>query len=411
MNMNRFLASTMILGLSMGSLSNLAFASEEIVKTNENIDIGFEHPLAKPEIKSLSQEILANKDFSINDLIIKINDSTLESKFKPYVENNTIMLPLNDVATSLGFNITWNEKLNQIDINKGPIFTSIKNNENRYFFGRMAPVKLNEAPKIIDGTTYVPVEFFSNILRIDNKYDSKNLSLNLGLKDKEAGNSTDIIKEKISIDGNASDSRTVESFSNNEIKRTVNEDENNVTVEGFITQIIKKENGIISIQIGDMSNGVILNISENTKILDINNEQINIDDLKEGCKIKATHSMMMTSSLPPQTNALSINLLEVSKDEITRISDEETSKDSITIEGYIQNINITDRGTKMVQVGSFQKGVILLIDDETKITDESGNEVDFDELTEDTKIQAVHSMVMTMSIPGQTRAFEIKVLN
>lgn len=411
MNMKRFLASTMILGLSMGSLSNLAFASEEIVKTNENIDIGFEHPLAKPEIKSLSQEILANKDFSINDLIIKINDSTLESKFKPYVENNTIMLPLNDVATSLGFNITWNEKLNQIDINKGPIFTSIKNNENRYFFGRMAPVKLNEAPKIIDGTTYVPVEFFSNILRIDNKYDSKNLSLNLGLKDKEAGNSTDIIKEKISIDGNASDSRTVESFSNNEIKRTVNEDENNVTVEGFITQIIKKDNGIISIQIGDMSNGVILNISENTKILDINNEQINIDDLKEGCKIKATHSMMMTSSLPPQTNALSINLLEVSKDEITRISDEETSKDSITIEGYIQNINITDRGTKMVQVGSFQKGVILLIDDETKITDESGNEVDFDELTEDTKIQAVHSMVMTMSIPGQTRAFEIKVLN
>ncbi|WXR62584.1 stalk domain-containing protein [Peptostreptococcaceae bacterium AGR-M142] len=411
MNMKRFLASTMILGLSMGSLSNLAFASEEIVKTNENIDIGFEHPLAKPEIKSLSQEILANKDFSINDLIININDSTLESKFKPYVENNTIMLPLNDVATSLGFNITWNEKLNQIDINKGPIFTSIKNNENRYFFGRMAPVKLNEAPKIIDGTTYVPVEFFSNILRIDNNYDSKNLSLNLRLKDKEAGNSTDIIKEKISIDGNASDSRTVESFSNNEIKRTVNEDENNVTVEGFITQIIKKDNGIISIQIGDMSNGVILNISENTKILDINNEQINIDDLKEGCKIKATHSMMMTSSLPPQTNALSINLLEVSKDEITRISDEETSKDSITIEGYIKNINITDRGTKMVQVGSFQKGVILLIDDETKITDESGNEVDFDELTEDTKIQAVHSMVMTMSIPGQTRAFEIKVLN
>lgn len=309
MNIKRFLASTMILGLSMGSLSNLAFASEEISKINENMQI--KQPVTNTAVEFLSQEILLNKDFNIDDFIININNSSLESKFSSYIENNSIMVPLNDIATSLGFNVIWNQELSQIDINKGANFTSIKNNENRYFFSKMAPKKLSQAPKIINGTTYVPVEFFSDILRVNTQYDSKNKILNLGLNDKDVGNSTDIDKELITIDDETSD----------------------------------------------------------------------------------------------------LNSKEFSKDEITRISNEETSKDSITIEGYIQNINTTERGTKMVQVGSFQKGVILLVDGETKITDISGNKVDFDKLTKDTKIQAVHSMVMTMSIPGQTRAFEIKVLN
>lgn len=309
MNIKRFLASTMILGLSIGSLSNLTFASEEISKINENIQI--KQPVTNTAVEFLSQEILLNKDFNIDDFIININNSSLESKFSSYIENNSIMVPLNDIASSLGFNVIWNQELSQIDINKGANFTSIKNNENRYFFSKMAPKKLSQAPKIINGTTYVPVEFFSDILRVNTQYDSKNKILNLGLNDKNVGNSTDIDKELITIDNETSD----------------------------------------------------------------------------------------------------LNSKEFSKDEITRISNEETSKDSITIEGYIQNINTTERGTKMVQVGSFQKGVILLVDGETKITDISGNKVDFDKLTNDTKIQAVHSMVMTMSIPGQTRAFEIKVLN
>lgn len=309
MNIKRFLASTMILGLSIGSLSNLTFASEEISKINENMQI--KQPVTNTAVEFLSQEILLNKDFNIDDFIININNSSLESKFSSYIENNSIMVPLNDIATSLGFNVIWNQELSQIDINKGANFTSIKNNENRYFFSKMAPKKLSQAPKIINGTTYVPVEFFSDILRVNTQYDSKNKILNLGLNDKDVGNSTDIDKELITIDDETSD----------------------------------------------------------------------------------------------------LNSKEFSKDEITRISNEETSKDSITIEGYIQNINTTERGTKMVQVGSFQKGVILLVDGETKITDISGNKVDFDKLTKDTKIQAVHSMVMTMSIPGQTRAFEIKVLN
>lgn len=309
MNIKRFLASTMILGLSIGSLSNLTFASEEISKINENMQI--KQPVTNTAVEFLSQEILLNKDFNIDDFIININNSSLESKFSSYIENNSIMVPLNDIATSLGFNVIWNQELSQIDINKGANFTSIKNNENRYFFSKMAPKKLSQAPKIINGTTYVPVEFFSDILRVNTQYDSKNKILNLGLNDKDVGNSTDIDKELITIDDETSD----------------------------------------------------------------------------------------------------LNSKEFSKDEITRISNEETSKDSITIEGYIQNINTTEHGTKMVQVGSFQKGVILLVDGETKITDISGNKVDFDKLTNDTKIQAVHSMVMTMSIPGQTRAFEIKVLN
>ncbi|MCT4586127.1 MAG: copper amine oxidase N-terminal domain-containing protein [Peptostreptococcaceae bacterium] len=297
--MKRFLASTMILGLSLGSLSNLAFASEEIVNTKENISIELEDKVANDSFKNLSKEILTNDEFDIDNLVINIDGNKLDSKFKSFIQNDTIMVPLSDIATKLRFNVVWNDDLKQIDINKGAIFTSIKNNENRYFFSKMAPRKLNAAPKIINGTTYVPVEFFSEILRTNSDYDSKNLILNLGLNDKDTGNNTDMNKEEGTNDNKP--------LGSDEIKTTVNDD--NISVEGYINNITTTDRGTKMVQVGSFQKGVILLVDDDTKIIDASGNLISFDNLKENSKIQATHSMVMTMSLPGQTKAFEIKVL------------------------------------------------------------------------------------------------------
>ena len=96
---------------------------------------------------------------------IVVNNKILEGSPLPFwyeMENGgVVMAPLRVVAEALGFDVTWNEYLQSIQLGQG-IHIWIGSTEAH--IGRMAPIELSAAPILLDGSTFVPLDFFYNVL-------------------------------------------------------------------------------------------------------------------------------------------------------------------------------------------------------------------------------------------------------
>ncbi|MCI8979228.1 MAG: hypothetical protein HFE51_08865 [Clostridia bacterium] len=80
-----------------------------------------------------------------------------------YKENDTLMVPLREIAEKLGFTVEWDGELKAVMLNSG--MYSLKIGENAYGKGKMMPQPLKAAPVIKDDDlTYVPVEYFTELL-------------------------------------------------------------------------------------------------------------------------------------------------------------------------------------------------------------------------------------------------------
>ena len=84
-----------------------------------------------------------------------------EDTKEPFLnDKGIIMVPLRITAEALGYEVTWKGETNSVDLSRGAQFTTITIDKNSYFFAKMAPVSLDQAPEIINSRTYVPIEFF-----------------------------------------------------------------------------------------------------------------------------------------------------------------------------------------------------------------------------------------------------------
>ena len=188
---------------------------------------------------------------------IIINDETL--KDSPTVVNGNLMVPLRETLETLGYEVKWNNDTRSVDIQKSNQWTAVKINENRYFKNRMAHQPLSHAPVIIDGSTYIPVEFL-------------NVILDLGLSVNE-GNLT-ITENSMAIHS------------------------------GYVQKIDYKANGKVSITISskempeNLSDLIIIHASTDTTYFNTSLEQGNF--------IHIISPPIMTMSLPGQTSAVVI---------------------------------------------------------------------------------------------------------
>jgi len=87
-------------------------------------------------------------------------------------------LPLRSTAAKSGFTTKWNAAERKIEISKGAQWTSVIIGVNSYFFAKMAPVALTAAPVLQDGGTMIPVEFFTQILKINLTLENEKFFLN-----------------------------------------------------------------------------------------------------------------------------------------------------------------------------------------------------------------------------------------
>ena len=102
-------------------------------------------PVETPEISSATAVVVGNN--TVTNI---------------YSKDDVLMVPLREIAEELGFTVEWDGNLRAVILNGG--MYSLKIGENSYVKGKMMPVELKAAPEIKDDLTYVPVEYFTEVL-------------------------------------------------------------------------------------------------------------------------------------------------------------------------------------------------------------------------------------------------------
>lgn len=264
------------------------------------------------------------------------------------------MIPLRGVCEELGFEVNWIEESRAIEIVKMPVFITCSPDFDGYAFSRMAHQPLGTAPMLIDGTTYVPASFVSDIL----------------------GGSVDTSDDVAITYGEET------------------EEDVAAPEEAPVASVYATEIGEDSLTVMDFVYGeVIVNVSEETEIVDAEGKEIKLSDIDPTMQLNVTYGDAMTMSLPPMTNAVKIEVTN----EIAKTIAEGTVSEVITEE------------EEVVQLVIGEDELILNVADETVVKGADGSEKSLADIKEGTSLRARTSGISTMSIPAQMPTLEIVI--
>ncbi|HWP97515.1 MAG TPA: stalk domain-containing protein [Syntrophomonadaceae bacterium] len=114
------------------------------------------------------------------DVKILINGQLTHLAEEPCMATNTIMLPLRDVATSLGASVEWKPNHNSVIISKGEkkLFLSLNSKEVLVLpYGEI--FIMDQEPLVINGHTMVSLRFVEEALGAELNWDEKHTSVNI----------------------------------------------------------------------------------------------------------------------------------------------------------------------------------------------------------------------------------------
>lgn len=111
----------------------------------------------------------------------RLNGSDVSALYDAAVKNDVVMLPARQIAEALGYTISWSEE-NGAGIAGG----FIKEGVNAYSANGNPSRELPTAPVIMDGVSYVPIDYFTDVLNENVSYDGK--VVRLFKQTKDAGN-------------------------------------------------------------------------------------------------------------------------------------------------------------------------------------------------------------------------------
>ena len=106
---------------------------------------------------------------NVEEMDIVVNNETINAP-RAYMKDGTVMVPLRYIAEALGFQVQWERATRSIMLGR-TISLSIGN--DYYTYARMAPITLGMAPELKDGITFVPLNFFTEVARMNNAYVSE----------------------------------------------------------------------------------------------------------------------------------------------------------------------------------------------------------------------------------------------
>ncbi|MGY4765213.1 copper amine oxidase N-terminal domain-containing protein [Paenibacillus caseinilyticus] len=295
--------------------------------------------------------------------LIKINGETLVETGYQVPGSSEPMIPLRSTAEKLGYALEWKQETLSVDLQKGNLFTTVKTGEDQYVINRMYTT-LGAAPALVDNKLYVPASFVSKVLHTE-----------------------------ASVQGQA-----VVITPEAEVQK-------NVVTTGVVTAVTYKENHR-SLQIqGTGTNGTVLHISEETVLEKKDGAKLGFSDLHIGMTVEVEHPNRMTLSLPPQTSAYRITVLDAEKGtdllatagEIQEVRSGD-SKDDFSV--VLKGTGLTDRS---------QTEIVLRVGAETPVVNLKGEKVPASTLVKGTKIIGVYGPVMTKSLPPIGTAWKIVV--
>lgn len=195
------------------------------------------------------------------------------------------------------------------------------------------------------------------------------------------------------------------SFINDEIE-AMRRRNNVISVQDAIIEevVIDNRTGFVTISYGVMGERcmvhielVTLIVGQDTVIRNQFGQNMSLRDLREGMVIDAEFSSAMTRSIPPQSRAYRITVIN-QKNSTSITEDRVLSVD--TNNGFLYTGNANDMLSQMR----------FVVNNETRIMDRRGNRIRLRDLRPGQLVRVEHANFQTMSIPPQTTAFSIQVL-
>lgn len=273
-----------------------------------------------------------------------------------YSENQTPMIPLREAVKKLGYEISFDNSTRTITLTKGTDIIKFGLDSDGYSKNNSSAEVLNQKPQIKEGNSYVPLALFEKFMNVDAKFGNGAIFM----ATKEDGTDEKVKEEAI--------------------------------IEGKIVEIGDKR---ITVTDDLGKNTIILNVTDETKIVDpMVDERLKIagpafETLKVGDRVRGHHSMVMTKSLPPISNASKIEIINgmtVSKAKVDKVD--------------LENKTILSGG---------QTGILFRLSNDAKIVDAKGMPLKLEDVKEGSEIEVYHSMAMAMSLPGQTTAYKVVI--
>ena len=140
-----------------------------------------------------------------------------------------------------------------------------------------------------------------------------------------------------------------------------------------------------------------LNVGNNTVITDENSDRIALSDLRVGMTVNAAFSNATTRSIPPQASAFVIQVVGRPRN------------DNVTV-GRIVDVNRQGRSFTTISDGNPNSIMRFNVTNDTQILNGMGRPMNFSNLVPGLRVRVRHAAFMTMSIPPQTTAFEVRVI-
>lgn len=183
--------------------------------------------------------------------------------------------------------------------------------------------------------------------------------------------------------------------------------DNIIHVDNALIEEVAAETGsigyvLISFGVNDENNmmymqEVRLNVGNDTIIIDEEGTPLNLYDLEKGMRIDADFSSAMTRSIPPQSSAYRIVVLQEEMS-VNITTDRVVSVDLNN--GFLTTGNPYDMYDQM----------IFNISDETVILDHNGNSIPLEAIQPGQRVRVEHAIFQTLSIPPQSPAYRVQVL-
>lgn len=122
-------------------------------------------PVSLPELEYPEEtpDVTEAPEASPEVINVDFNEYELD-KSEALEENGITVVPVRKIAEELGYEVLWNNDERSVSIGTTAMGVSFKIGENSYSKSKAAAFVLSAAPVIIDDKTYVPVDFFEQIL-------------------------------------------------------------------------------------------------------------------------------------------------------------------------------------------------------------------------------------------------------
>lgn len=173
---------------------------------------------------------------------------------------------------------------------------------------------------------------------------------------------------------------------------------------GIIEEIEQGRNGsFVLVSYSDCSDCgsgtqvIRLNVSDSTAIMDEEGGRIPLSELQPGMVVNAAFSNATTRSIPPQSAAYVIQIVR------------RAHRDSVTV-GRIVDVDRRGRSFATISDGNPSSMIRFNVADDAQILNAMGRPMHFANLVPGLRVRVRHADFMTMSLPPQTTAYEVRVI-